>query len=369
MSVHKTATGRWEVRWREGSRNRSRTVDRKSDAVRLDAEIRRQRQLGGLIPDRVGGLTLEEFAADWLSGRSDLARRTKELYTFLLDHHIMDDLGHFPLNELRPKVLGDWKERRLAQGAGPVTLSKAATLLKQVLDEAVAQEHLQRNPASGLKGHSGGKRPPNPATPEQIEAMRSHLIAKDYLGDATLVSVLGYAGLRPGEALALRWSDIEDGTISVTKAIAYGEEKKTKTGMTRVVRPPSAVFSDLAEWKLSTPLPFGLVFPRRVDGKAWTRTDWNNWRRRRFQPAIKAAGLEKFRPYDLRHSRASMLAYEAKNLSDLFRAAKEMGHTKDVFLRVYAHIIEQAEGKYLSADAWIAEARSKVRSDNVRRAG
>ena len=47
--------------------------------------------------------------------------------------------------------------------------------------------------------------------------------------DATLVSLLAYAGLRPGEALALRWDDVRSRTILVQNALALGEVKDTKT--------------------------------------------------------------------------------------------------------------------------------------------
>jgi integrase len=275
LSIHR-AGKKWEVRWREGKRNRSRTVDRKSDALRLDSEVRRQRQLGGLIPTRVGGVTLEDFASEWLNG---------------------------------------------------------------------------------LQVHKPERRVPIPATPEQIEAMRGWFLDREFLGDATLISVLGYGGLRPGEALALRWSDIDHGTISVTKAIAYGEEKGTKTGATRVVRPPSVVAKDLAEWKLATPMPFGLIFPRKVDGEPWTRHDWNNWRRRRFGKAAVQAGLERFRPYDMRHSAASLLIAENRPITEV---AAQLGHSPTVCLSVYAHVMEQARDKEsVSAEAWIAEARSQ----------
>ena len=54
--------------------------------------------------------------------------------------------------------------------------------------------------------------------------------------DATLVSVLAYAGLRPGEALALTWADVGERTILVERSIALGEVKETKTRTTRSVR-------------------------------------------------------------------------------------------------------------------------------------
>ena len=44
----------------------------------------------------------------------------------------------------------------------------------------------------------------------------------------------------------------------------------------------------------------------------WRDHDWKNWRRRIFEPAAKAAGLERVRPYDLRHSFASLLIHEGR---------------------------------------------------------
>jgi integrase len=55
--------------------------------------------------------------------------------------------------------------------------------------------------------------------------MRAALDARD----ATLISVLGYAGLRPGEALGLRWGDVRERTLLIQRAISLGEESDTKT--------------------------------------------------------------------------------------------------------------------------------------------
>ena len=49
--------------------------------------------------------------------------------------------------------------------------------------------------------------------PSAWSVLRGHLLANGRGGDATLVSVLAYAGLKPGEALALTWSDVRDRTI------------------------------------------------------------------------------------------------------------------------------------------------------------
>jgi integrase len=110
------------------------------------------------------------------------------------------------------------------------------------------------------------------------------------------VSVLAYAGLRPGEALALTWGDVQGQTIIGDKAVSAGEQKETKTRQTRAVRLLTPLASDLAEWmRCGRPSNEALVFPRR-DGRAWTDSDWNNWRKRVFAPAAKALGGAKLRP-------------------------------------------------------------------------
>ena len=58
----KRGTG-WRVRWRDGTRNRARTFDRKADAVAYEAEVRRRRRAGDLRPLDAGRETLQEFIA------------------------------------------------------------------------------------------------------------------------------------------------------------------------------------------------------------------------------------------------------------------------------------------------------------------
>ena len=72
------------------------------------------------------------------------------------------------------------------------------------------------------------------------------MLAQDWMKDATLVCVLAYAGVRPSEALALRWSDIHARTLLVERALtAEGEIKRTKTGQVRSVRLLAPLREDL----------------------------------------------------------------------------------------------------------------------------
>lgn len=349
MSIHPKGNGKWEVRWREGTRNRSRTVDRKPDAVRLDAEVRRRSQLGDVVPARTGGETLREFTVAWLAGRQNITEDTRTNDSLLLEAHVMEHLGHVPVRDLRLEALEEWQRDRLAGGIGPASQAKVIGLLRQLLKLAVKRELLPRNFALDLEKPGTDKRIPVPVTPKQIEAVRSYFLDRKepMVGDATLISILAYTGCRPKEALRLTSADIDSPTILF---------RSTKNQVVGVCRPPRQVFQDIAEWKLCSPHPFGLLFPRRKDGEVWTKNDWDNWRNRKFSKAAKAAGLEDFNPYDLRHSAASLKIAEGKPITEI---AYELRHKPAQLLDNYAHLIEQARDREnVSAEQWIAEARA-----------
>jgi integrase len=106
--------------------------------------------------------------------------------------------------------------------------------------------------------------------------------------DAVLISVLAYAGLRPQEALALCWGHIRDRTILVERAVSLGELKDTKTRVHRTVRLLASLQDDLRAWRQAVggPATGVLVFPG-PHGRLFTKTDWDNWRRRAFDAAVR----------------------------------------------------------------------------------
>ena len=255
-------------------------------------------------------------------------RRPRRTYANVLDAHVAPYLGHLQLTDLRPRKLAEWQTQRLEDGAGAESITKASKLLGQILDRAVALELIVQNPARVLKSPRSCARRPTPATPGQIEAIRSWFIELGRLGDATLVSVLAYAGLRPMEALALQWSDLDGDRIAVTKALTDGQLAGTKTGEATLCGPPQGVLSqDLREWKLASARTRGLIWPRRQDGFAWRQADWNNWRRRWFDKAKLSVGLHDFVAYDLRHTAASLLIAVGRPVTEV---ANQLGHSPEV---------------------------------------
>ena len=139
--------------------------------------------------------------------------------------------------------------------------------------------------------------------------------------DALLLSVLAYAGLRPGEALALTWGDVRERTLCIDKALSLGEERETKTRRDRRVRLLEPLADDLRAARVGLsriPRSSERIFQRPSDGGDWTDACYRNWRARTFKDAVRRAGLPNFtRPYDLRHAFCSLLLAEGASSSRL----------------------------------------------------
>jgi integrase len=181
---------------------------------------------------------------------------------------------------------------------------------------------------------------------EEVERIRAHL-APPW---ATLVAILAYTGMRPGEALHLRWQDVGSDELHVGGAfdLTASAAKGTKTGEVRDVQLIAPLAQDLAEWRLRcgrpTPNTRVLLHP---SGSTWTKNLWGNFGRRTWKPAVAAAGVARddgrsIVPYDLRHTAASLLLAEGRNV---FEVAEQLGHGPEQTLRTYGHVVKAYRGK------------------------
>jgi integrase len=183
------------------------------------------------------------------------------------------------------------------------------------------------------------KRAIRPLAPEAIERMRAFALARGRVREAALLSVMGYAGLRPGEAFALRWDCLGERSLIVEHGRADGELAQTKTRRIRTVGLLAPVADDLRVWRERAPAPgdWDPIFPR-TDGAVFRDTDSRNWRTRQFTLAAVAAGVDESTPYALRHSFASLLVQAGWNPLEV---AVEMGNSPEVVQRDYSHLFRE----------------------------
>jgi integrase len=348
----------WRVRWRQHGRNRARTFSTRRDAADFDAEVRRQRRAGSLGALDAGSESLGEYVTEaWaVTHAVTLARKTQLHYASLYDHHLRPFVGSIALRDIDPETVGRWQANRLAAGAGPVAVRQALDLLGSVLEHAFVSGRIAENPVRRVKKARLPRREEVQAlSPAAIETMRGALGARD----GALLSVLAYAGLRPGEALGLRWGDVRERTILIQRSISLGEEVDTKTHQHRTVRLLAPLAADLRSWRMAAGCPDDnqLVFPGQ-DGQPWTQAAYQSWRRRAFRRATQAARLAHARPYDLRHSFASLLLHEGRSV---IYVARQLGHDARLTLTRYGHVIDELEDTpRIEAEAAIADARQRV---------
>ena len=346
-------TGKWEVRWREHRRNRSKSFTRKSDAQAFELRIRRAREAGQPLDMDRGAQTLAEYVETYWQRHviPSLSANTRDGYERVWANHVLPALGGYRLRDVSPGVVDELKAALIAAGVGVPTVRKALTIVSGMFSCAVRWGYVDRNPVREIRlPRQDRARFVRPLSPSRVEALRTHLLSEGQVRDAVLVSVLAYAGLRPQEARALRWENVGSRTLQIERAVAGREVKQTKTGKLRVVALLRPLAEDLHLWRVAQGAQSedALVFPR-ADGRVWTDTDYRNWRRRIYEPAASAVG-ESGPPYDLRHSFASLLIHGGQSSVEV---AAQLGDSPEVLLRTYAHVFMEIapEARFSAAEA------------------
>lgn len=343
--TYKNGTTVHVVRWRVNGARHFRQFVNRQEAEAFEASVRLTRANGGTPPADPGATVADLVAlyADALARdveAGERSRHTAAAHAGQLSRHILPRLGGTRLVRLTPAAVAGWRDDLRRDGVGLPTVRRAMAVLSAACTFGAERGMLSANPCRDVRG----VRAPRKARPVALGAAELGRLADALPAgrDRTLALVLALAGVRPGEALALRWSDVGERTVSVTKSLAFGEEKATKTRRDRSVPVSPELRLALDAWRAEqgNPFPAQLVFPRRDRGP-WRDTDWRNWRRRVFVPAAERAELPIRRPYDLRHTAASRWLLEEHDVL----VAQWMGHSLSVLHDTYSHEVAEASAR------------------------
>jgi integrase len=336
----------------KGSRWRARYVDDtgKEHAKGSSRKVDAQQWLNKQVSDQVtgtwtdpalSGVTFGVMAERWLSTKATRSAKTVAGYRSLLDTVVLPRWKDIPLRDVRFDDLQVWitglsvdgSVRFEGKGLSASRVRQAHQLVGAVLKFAVKAKHLPANPADGLE---------LPRLPEAEQRYISHeqlhrvAVASGRL--RTLVFVLGYCGLRFGEAAALRVGDVdvEARRIRVRRSVTYVRktgllEGPTKNHMARTVPVPMFVARLLAT-EIADRSSNALVF-ESVRGGYLTLGQ----ARYTFTKAVSAVGsIDGFRLHDLRHTCASLAISEGANVKVV---QKLLGHKSAVLtLDGYGHL-------------------------------
>jgi integrase len=361
VRARKRARGRvaYEVVWRDpDGRQRCETFWTRREADARDREIRDLRDRGRHEAMDAGSESLREATERWWVDHveSSVSHRTAMVYASALDGHLLPRLGSMAIRDIQPADVVALQRDLRADGVGEAMTQKALMVLSGIMRHSQLLGRIPANPVGPVPiKQPKRKRAIRPRSPETVEAMRSLALARGWLREATLLSLLAYAGLRPGEAFALQWDGVGDRSLIVEHGRADGSLKPTKTDRIRTVSLLAAVIEDLDAWRTvaSPPADDDLLFPR-PDGRVFRDAD-HNWRARQFDPVARAAEVGGATPYALRHSFASLLVQAGWNALEI---SNEMGNSPEVVQRDYSHLFREfVRGERLNPEQTIAAAR------------
>lgn len=167
--------------------------------------------------------------------------------------------------------------------------------------------------------------------------------------------------------MALHWYAVRENTLLVELANTDGEldrlkNRKRSRKRSRTTDLMGPVQEDLSEFRRACGGPGDdrLVFPHELHGGLWLDENYRTWRRRIYVPSAENVGLPSKRPYDLRHTWASLRIAE-KKLS-IAEIAEQFGDKTSTMLDTYTHVINEWRGRDgLDVEAEIRWARAEVR--------
>src|SRR6266851_2112090 len=347
-SITKRPDGRWEARvtLSDGSR-RSFYGRTEKDAHHKLVEALYARQNDDA---NVPSVSLSDFLDTWLEriARPRIRSQTFKSYEVNVRVHLKPALGRLRLDQLGPSDIQDLIDQKVKAGMAPKSVHYMHGILRNALNHAVRWDYIARNPAELVDNPRGVQHEIQPLTREE-----AHRFLRSIRGNRleALYTVALTMGLRQGEALGLRWRDVdlEMGYIRVSRQLQRIDHKyelvelKTRRSQRPLAVPPAIVGSLIAHkerqdrerqtagvrWRDAD-----LVFARPdgypLSGSVVTHS---------FQTLLEKAGLSKRRFHDLRHSCATLML--AQGVSP--RVVMEiLGHSQiSLTMNTYAHVLPE----------------------------
>lgn len=294
----------------------------------------------GLMPVRKVK-TFEEYAAIYLDEQKrHLKARTFVRYRAILHKAILPFFGKSPIDEIRVTDIRIWVNHQLAT-AMPKTVAEKLTIIRKIMRFAFEDEVINRNPVDAIRLPDHEQPDVEPFTVEEARLLI------EWAGGwyANYLAVAFYSGMRPGEMLALKWSDIDMNAwkIIVRRSISRGNETSPKTkGSKRQIPIFDALWPYIQRQYRVTGLTNEYVFVVKETGAPFF--DATSMRDNYWIPLLRRVGVP-YRPQkNTRHTFAvQMLNSGTMRITDI---ARMMGHTStQMLLTRYAKFIKSEELK------------------------
>lgn len=360
-SIFQRHDGRWcgilSLGWENGRRKRKSFYGKTAAEVQEQLLKARSDHSRGL-PVAIERQTVAQFLDHWLEHtlKSKAKPRSFESFSTIARLHIKPAIGRLQLHKLAPQHIQKLLDEKSKKGLSPQTVTNIRTVLRTALTTAVKWNLVSRNSAALVNAPRIPRKRIEPLDPRNARKLVE--VAKGSRFEA-IYTVAITLGLRRGEVLGLRWSDVDlDGrTLRVNQSIqrlltgadsgpkSSLQATETKTdGSRRTIALPDSVVRALrlqrarqAQQRLAAGLSWDsrhdLIFTNQTGGPLEPKV-----LARDYKALLKKAELPTtMRFHDLRHSAASLLLAQGVHP----RAIMELlGHSSiTVTMNVYGHVM------------------------------
>ena len=321
-SLTRCKDGRWMGRYwvtRGDSTKKRQCVigkDRTAVLERMRAEMAMADKGTPVLRD---GRTTGEYLEYWLKfiAPNQIRPTTLELHTFITRKYLIPQLGNIPLTQLRPDHVRTMLNNMQADGKGNRNLQRTRNTLSAALREALKSEYVTRNVARLVDPPR--YRPPEKRTWTKEQAARFLESCKAHRYYPLFLLLL-YYGLRRGEALGLRWQDVnfEENVIKIRQALYEINHKpcfgppKTESSIRDLPMLPLVKKALLEHRGQTENYADGLVFHSEKGNPVEPRSLLTT-----FKCLAQKAGLPPLSLHEARHTAATLLARAWPNPKDV----------------------------------------------------
>lgn len=338
--------GRWQVRHWVGDKRLRRTTRTQAEALLALDEMKRKAAMG--LP--VGRYTVSEALDDFMhhgQAARGWAPRTVRAYSSAIEVHLRPALGKRQLGDLGVRDVSQMIETLLARSVSGRHVAHIRGVLRAAIAHAMRQELIHRNVAA-LAASPPVRRPEMRALSDLETRALFAALERERL--RPLVITAATLGLRLGELVALRWSDLDLDSASLTVRRTgtrirgvYIEGQPKSSRSRRSVSLPPAIVLMLKRHRAA------MAVERLRLGEAWLDEDrlfpgegggpiGETTVRKSLDRALQKAGLPHVRVHDLRHTAATALLAAGGSLRD---AQEMLGHSSYALTAdLYAHVLE-----------------------------
>ena len=294
--------------------------------------------------------SLADFLNEWLETdhKNHIAYSTYTRYRSLARNHINPLIGNRLLQDLTPRLITWLLNEMKINGQGARSQQQARALLSIALKAAEEQELIDSNPVRKVRNPQNREGQINPLTIEDVKRLLK-TYESTYLSLRLHIALL--CGLRQGEALGLRWADIDNkrGIIQIVNQMQKIEGKyqftdlKTHRSRRTVVlgletqKVIDSHFQIIDRYRENAGLDWqelDLVFPKEDGSPRSPKTDYDQW-----QSALKLCGIAPRRLHDARHTAATLMYSQSIGIETISRA---LGHSSSAITsRLYVHSAEE----------------------------